>query len=113
MIPRDPKDGREKYAFVNYAADNIGSLHIVDTETLEGESFSFPDDAGAWAMQWLPDRGELVIGTCDRLGCIHSFDMASRTFREPLRLESETYLWDFALGKDGCVYAGPTPDASW
>ncbi len=109
LIPCDPKDGREKYAFVNYAADNIGSLHIVDTETLEGESWLFPDDAGAWAMQWLPDRGELVIGTCDRLGCLHSFDMASRTFREPLRLESETYLWDFALGKDGCVYAGTYP----
>lgn len=109
IIPCDPKDGREKFAVVNYAADNIGSLHIIDTHTLEGESYFFPEDAGAWALQWLPELGELLIGTCDHLGCLHSFDMARREFYPPLRLSSETYLWDFALGKDGCVYAGTYP----
>ena len=34
IIPHDPYDGREKLVLSNYAADNIGSIHIVDVETL-------------------------------------------------------------------------------
>lgn len=109
VIPEDPYDGREKLVLSNYAAENIGSIHIVDTQTLEGESYSFPNDSGAWALIWLEDRGELLIGTCDHLGSLHCFQMKERRFREPLRIETETYLWNFARGGDGCVYAGTYP----
>ena len=109
IIPTDPLDGREKMVMGNYAANNIGSLHIVDTETLEGESYSFPDDSGAWALQYLPERGELLVGTCERKGYLHCFDMKSRTFVHTCRIEGETYLWRFARGADGCVYAGTYP----
>ena len=109
IIPHDPYDGREKLVLSNYAADNIGSIHIVDVETLEGESYAFPNDSGAWALMWLEERGELLLGTCDHWGSLHCFLMKERRFLEPLRVESETYLWTFARGGDGCVYAGTFP----
>lgn len=109
IIPADPLDGREKMVMGNYAANNIGSLHIVDTGTLEGESYPFPDDSGAWALQYLPERGELLVGTCDHKGYLHCFDMKTRTFVHTCRVEGETYLWQFARGADGCVYAGTYP----
>lgn len=112
VIPRDPRDGREKVAMTNYAAENIGCLLLVDPETFEGESHPFPNDAGAWGLIWLEERKELIIGTCDHLGSLHCFDMAERKFREPLNLPGETYLWDFALGGDGCVYGGTYPGCS-
>lgn len=109
IIPCDPRDGREKFVLSNYAANGIGCLLIVDTETLEGERYDLPNDSGAWALQWLEERGELLVGTCDNYGSLHCFHMAERRFFPPLRLETETYLWNFALGGDGCVYAGTYP----
>lgn len=111
VIPSDPLDGREKMVMGNYAADNTGSLHIVDTETLEGESYPFPDDAGAWALNYIQERGELLIGTCDHLGYLHCFDMKRRVFTGSWRVDGESYLWRFARAADGCVYAGTYPGA--
>jgi len=111
LIPSDPRDGREKLALCNYAADNTGSLHIVDTQTLEGESYPFPNDSGAWALCLLPEREEVLIGTCDHLGSLHCFSLRTRTFAKPLRIEGEMYLYHFALAGDGCIYAGTYPGA--
>ena len=65
LIPHDPLDGREKLVLSNYAAEGVGRILIIDAETLEGECYELPDDSGAWALLWLPERGELLVGTCD------------------------------------------------
>ena len=109
LIPKDPYDGREKLVLSNYAAEAAGCLIIIDTETLQSEQYELPNDCGAWALLWLEDHGELLVGTCDHLGSLHCFLMAERRFLEPLRLESETYLWNFARGGDGLVYASTYP----
>lgn len=112
LIPKDPRDGREKLVLSNYAAEAAGCLIIIDTQTLQSEQYDLPNDSGAWALLWLENRGELLVGTCDHLGSLHCFMMAERCFREPLRLETETYLWNFTMGGDGCVYASTYPGCS-
>lgn len=109
LVPRDPRDGREKIVLSSYAAESIGRIVIVDTETMEGETYELPNDSGAWALLWLPEREELLIGTCDHLGSLHRFQMRERRFLEPMRVDPETYLWNFTLGGDGKVYAGTYP----
>lgn len=108
-IPCDPYDQQEKYVLTNYAAGGIGQLILINTHTLESECFAFPGDEGAWAILYLPDEEALIIGTCATRGFLHRFNLRSRTFLTPLRLESETYLWNFALAKDGNVYASTFP----
>lgn len=112
LIPKDPYDGCEKLVLSNYAAEAAGSLIIIDTETLQSEQYELPNDSGAWALLWLEERGELLVGTCDHFGSLHCFVMAERRFREPLRLQDETYLWDFTQGGDGLVYASTYPGCS-
>ena len=112
LISKDPRDGREKLVLSNYAAEAAGCLIIMDTETLQSEQYELPNDSGAWALLWLEERGELLVGTCDHLGSLHCFVMAERRFLEPLRLEQETYLWNFTKGGDGCVYASTYPGCS-
>lgn len=109
VIPCDPLDQREKFVFVTYVAAGTGRLCLVDSETMQSEIYDLPNDEGAWGLLWLEDRGELIIGTCSFYGSLHCFDMKTRTFAPPLRLETETYLWDLARGKDGCVYASTYP----
>ena len=108
-IEKDPRDLQEKIVFSNYAAEGAGSILILNPKTGVCEQYQFPDDAGAWALFWMPDRGELLVGTCDHFGSLHCFDMKERRFVHSCRLEQEMYLWNFALGGDGCIYAGTFP----
>ncbi|PYI52850.1 hypothetical protein [Paenibacillus flagellatus] len=103
----DPKDGREKLVLSNFAAGSVGNLVFVDTESGEGESIPLPGDSGAWALLALGDR--LLVGTCPDYGYLHSLDLRTREWAEPLRIDSETYIWNFALGSDGMVYGGTYP----
>ena len=108
-LEQDPLDGKEKLVLSNYAAEGLGCILILDPHTGVCEQYPFPDDAGAWGLLWLPERGELLVGTCDHQGSLHSFNMAQRSFVSSRRLPEEMYLWNFALGGDGCVYAGTYP----
>ena len=68
-----------------------------------------PGDEGAWALYFLEETGELLVGTCANYGYLHRLDMKTRTWAKPLRLEGETYIWNFARGKDGCIYGSNYP----
>lgn len=104
----DPMDGRQKLALSNFAAGSTGSVILVDPVSGEGENIVLPGDSGAWALLNLNDE-RLLVGTCAEYGYVHSLDLATRTWAEPLRIESETYIWNFALGSDGMVYGGTYP----
>lgn len=103
----DPKDGREKLVLSNFAAGSVGNLILLDTRTHEGESIELPGDSGAWAL--LPLGDKLLVGTCPNDGYLHSLDLRSRVWARPLRVESEKYIWNLALGSDGMVYGGTYP----
>jgi sugar lactone lactonase YvrE len=103
----DPKDGREKLVLSNFAAGSVGNLIFIDTKTHEGETIPLPGDSGAWAI--LPLGDKLLVGTCPDYGYLHSLDLRKREWAKPLRIESEKYIWNFALGSDGRVYGGTYP----
>ena len=108
VIPEDPKDGREKYVAASYVAGGIGRLVFIDTHSKEGEALSLPDDEGAWALWYLPEKERLLVGTCANYGYLHSLNLRTRTWDKSLRLD-ETYLWNFVQGKNGHVYASTYP----
>ncbi|RKN64297.1 hypothetical protein [Paenibacillus ginsengarvi] len=103
----DPKDGREKLVLSNFAAGSVGNLIFIDTQTQEGEAVALPGDSGAWAV--LPLGDKLLVGTCPDYGYLHSLDLRTRQWAAPLRIESEKYIWNLALGSDGLVYGGTYP----
>lgn len=104
----DPIDGREKVILSNFAAGNIGNLIVIDPATGTGETIPLPADDGAWALLNLNNE-TLLVGTCPRCGYLHRLDLATRTWAEPLRCDSETYIWNLCLGDDGMVYGGTYP----
>jgi len=107
----DPKDNREKfvmYTFV-YTASEKGHLIILDPKTRQQEAYEIPVDMGGWGFVEYP-KGHLLMGTCDQGGYLIRFDLAKRQFWKPLRVESETYLWQVIKGSDGMVYGGTYPN---
>ena len=102
---RDPKDGCAKFALVSFANFVCGSLYLIDPKANTAESYTLPRDNGAWALFNYQDEA-LIIGTCAEAGCVHRFDLKTRTFAQPLRVDSETYIWNFADGGDGFLYGG-------
>lgn len=112
-IPQDPKDGKEKYVMGTQCA-HTHSAHIVifDPDSLATESIETPGDINIWALLYLPEYERLVVGTSGFYGWVHCLDMRTRTWMESLRLESETYIWNFTRGGDGLVYGGNYPGCS-
>lgn len=104
----DPLDGREKLVLSNFAAGATGSIILIDTETGDGEAILLPDDNGAWAVLNLRDE-RLLVGTCAQSGYLHSLDLKTRTWAEPLRDPEESYIWELVLGSDGLVYGCTYP----
>ena len=104
----DPADGREKMVLSNFAAGSTGNLIFVDPETGAGESLPLPADEGAWALFNLNNE-TLLVGTCARGGYLHRLDLATRTWAEPLRCPTETYIWNLCQGDDGRIYGGTYP----
>ncbi len=109
VIPIDPRDGTEKYAITTYVAGGIGKLILIDTHSFTSECYDFPSDEGAWAVMYLKDFDKIILGTCATRGTLHRFDLKTRTFDVSLRVETETYLWNFARAKDGNLYASTFP----
>jgi len=108
VIDEDPKDGKEKYVVSSYVAGGIGRIVFIDTHSKEGEGISIPDDEGAWALHYLPEQGKLLVGTCSNFGYVHTLDLKTRTWDKSLRLD-ESYIWNFAQGKNGHVYGSTYP----
>lgn len=104
----DPVDGLEKVVLSNFAAGAVGNLIFVDPRTGKGESISLPGDEGAWAILNLDDK-RLLVGTCPGYGYLHSLDLKSREWAQPLRDEGECYIWNLCRGSDGMVYGGTYP----
>ncbi len=91
-----------------------GKLFLVqvDPDTGEAHQFNAPEGPGAWAMITGPDE-RIYLGTWDG-GLILRFDP-----RHPDRgmevvgkpSPTESYLWQFDIGKDGKLYACTYPQA--
>jgi hypothetical protein len=84
----------------------------VDPDTGEAKQFNAPDGPGAWALIAAPDE-RIYLGTWEG-GLILRFDPKQpgkglEVLGQPSA--SETYLWQFATGKDGKLYACTYPNA--
>ncbi|MHB9033746.1 MAG: NHL repeat-containing protein [Anaerolineae bacterium] len=106
----DPRDQRVKVVLSSYVAEGVGCLVFIDPTTGQGETVLLPGDSGAWAL--LPYGDRLLVGTCATYGYLLSLDLASRSWAKPLRVDSETYVWQLCLGSDGMVYGGTWPGCS-
>ncbi len=104
----DPLDGREKFILSNFAEGETGSIVMIDTLSAEGTNFMLPVGAGAWGLvNW--HNKKLIIGTCTEQAYLHVFDLASRTWAEPIKSAGESYFWQMGTGSDDCVYGGTYP----
>lgn len=108
-IAEDPKTGGERFAVVSYAGGGLGALILIDPAVRQSESYPLPWDEGAWAVHWLEEKGQLLIGTCAHRGTLHRFDMKTRRYLSSLPLEGERYFWNFASGENGRIYGGTWP----
>ena len=110
ILINDPKDGKEKIACHSYSYAKCGVLIIIDPETLTGETYETPGDAGAWALCQCGDM--LIVGTCPNAGYVYRFDLVNRTWAgEPVKATREaTYVWTLELASDGFVYGGTYHD---
>ena len=109
-IPTDPKDGKEKYVMGTQSAHTLNAhIILIAPDTLEVEDIETPGDINIWAMMYLPEYKRLVIGTSGYYGYVHCLDMQTRTWMRSLRLDGQTYIWNFALGGDGKIYGSNYP----
>jgi Gluconolactonase len=109
----DPVDGYEKFVLSSFVDGGTGILVFIDRITGEGEVVALPGDEGAWALLNVNNE-KLLVGTCGLYGYRHKLDLKTRTWAEPLRDESETYIWNLVMGSDGRVYGGTWPGGfSW
>lgn len=109
-IPCDPYDGHEKYVLSSTGTQNLsGHIIFIDTQTLEGEDFLMPGDVSCYAMSFLPESEQFVVGTCGYFGYVHVLDLRSRTWKKPLNIAGEDWLWSSTVGGDGKVYYGTYP----
>lgn len=104
----DPRDGGEKVALGNFVSGGVGAVLLVDPHTGAGEALEIPGDNGPEGLLNLDDQ-RLLVACSETFGYLHSLDLATRTWAEPLQVESETYLWNLCLASDGLVYGGTYP----
>ncbi|MBP1991466.1 hypothetical protein [Paenibacillus eucommiae] len=109
-VIQDPQDGNEKVVFASFVTKGKGELIVIDPVTGGGERIVLPEGPGAWALHnWQSDK--LLVGTCEHYpqAQLFSLDLKSRTWAEPLWVEDETYIWNWAEGSDGMIYGGTYP----
>lgn len=104
----DPADGIEKLVLSNYTDGGRGLIVIINTENGEHETLEIPGDEGCWAILNYKNE-KLVLGTCSNYGYVHTLDLKTRKWLEPLRDKDERYIWNMTLGSDGKIYGGTWP----
>jgi streptogramin lyase len=97
---------------------NGAPTFVVQADPVTGvcKQFNAPSGGGPWALCTGPDK-KVYIGSCEGAapeGAMYVFDPAKPN--EGIRLvgrpsETETYLWQFTVGKDGCIYGCTYPQA--
>ncbi|HOY58459.1 MAG TPA: hypothetical protein PK640_10045 [Verrucomicrobiota bacterium] len=98
--------GKKELLYFDFA--QTGStlfLVAVDPDTGEARQYKAPVGPGAWALVRGPDE-KMYLGTWES-GCILRFDPQApdkglEVIGKPS--ETETYIWQYAIGKDGKLY---------
>ncbi|MCX8107929.1 MAG: hypothetical protein N3G20_03910, partial [Verrucomicrobiae bacterium] len=98
--------GKEECLYFNFAQTGSTLILVaVDPDTGEAKQYKAPVGSGAWAMVKGPDN-RIYLGTWES-GYILRFDPAApqrgiQVLGRPSA--TETYIWQFAVGKDGKLY---------
>lgn len=118
LVGPGPEEGSERIYF-NFRQDG-GKLFLVavDPVTNKSEQFRSPAGTGAWGFIVGPGN-KIYLGTHEGpdpqdSGQILVFDPRHPELQIQIvgrPSETETYLWQFAIGQDGKLYAGTFPKA--
>lgn len=110
------ESGQNTCVYLAFNQDGAPSF-LVQSNPVTGESHQFgaPSGSGPWALCTGPD-GKIYMGSCESqpYGAMYVFDPARP--EEGIKLvgrpaETETYLWQFTVGKDGKIYSCTYPQA--
>jgi len=111
----DPLTGNELFAVTFFAPGSVGKLIFIDTVTHRTEGYDFLADDGAWGITYVD--GAFIVSTCTKYASLQRFDLAARRWNDKVLKgksynEKDTYLYGFAHGSDGNVYAGTYGECS-
>ena len=101
----------DKELFVVSSASEGLPMNLIFTDIAEQKSTAerAPSGAGAWALAQMANPNLLAVGTHND-GKVHVFDMEKWQFTASAKFADETYIWNFAPGKDGRLYFGTYPN---
>lgn len=101
----NPAADKELFVLSASSESQPMSLIFIDRKEQKVNPVQVPASAGAWALAQLPAQNLLAVGT-HRDGKVQVFDMEKWAFVASAQFPGETYLWNFAPGKDGRFYFG-------
>ena len=101
----NPVQEKELFALTSSSEDQPMSLIFLNRKEQKASAAQAPSGAGAWALTQLPNPNLLAVGT-HQDGKVMVFDMEKWAFTASAQFPGESYIWDFAPGKDGRYYFG-------
>ena len=100
-------DGRREFILTNM--NEAANMELIRIDVAKGTAkvVVAPAGSGAWALDPIGDD-RVAVGTYyDGTWMVH--DLRSGAWTAKAKFPGEDYLWNFALGDDGRVYAGTYP----
>lgn len=107
IVATSPKDGTEYLIMQNMNEDSGAELLFVDYRKNTGHLVHAPAGSGGWALAEVPGH-RIVAGTFFD-GKFMVYDLAKADWAKVIDFPGETYIWNFATGKDGRLYGGTYP----
>jgi hypothetical protein len=101
----NPATEKELFVLTSSNESRPMSLVFVDSKEQKIVEAQAPSGTGAWALSQLPNPNLLALGTHPD-GKVTVFDMEKWAFTASAQFPGESYLWNFAPGKDGRFYFG-------
>lgn len=107
LVATSPKDGAEYLVMHDMNDGSGGELLFVDYKNNTGTKFHAPAGSGGWALVEVP--GHRVVAGTFFDGKFMVFDLDKMDWAKVIDFPGETYIWNFATGKDGRLYGGTYP----
>ncbi len=104
----NPVNEKELFVITSSSETQPMNLVFVDRKAEQSSTAQAPSGTGAWALAQLPNPSLLAVGTHPG-GKVMVFDMNKWAFTATAQFPGESYVWNFAPGKDGRFYFGTYP----
>ncbi|MFM7322159.1 MAG: hypothetical protein ACKO5K_11635 [Armatimonadota bacterium] len=100
-------DGRKEFILTNMNEAANMELIRIDVDRRTAKVIGAPAGSGAWALNHL-GGGRMAVGTYYD-GTWMLYDVRREAWIGKGKFPGEDYLWNFAVGKDGRIFAGTYP----